>query len=58
MHEAKAQLYTAQYLLKATTLEPEKQPLLDKGSQTINNGVTAGSGVFCVVCAEDNKEQL
>jgi hypothetical protein len=34
-------------------MEPDKQPLLDNGYVTLNNGVTVGSGVFCGVLAED-----
>jgi hypothetical protein len=40
------------YLLKARTMKPEKQPLLGNGCVTFNNGVTVGSGVFCVVHAD------
>jgi hypothetical protein len=40
------------YLLKVRTVEPEKQPLLDNGCVTRNNGVTIGSSVFCAVRAE------
>jgi hypothetical protein len=40
------------YLLKARTVEPEKQPLLGNGCVTRNNEVTSGSGVFCAVRAE------
>jgi hypothetical protein len=40
------------YLLKARTVEVEKQPLLGNGGVTRNNGVTVGSGVFCAVHAE------
>jgi hypothetical protein len=39
-------------LLKARTVEPEKQPLIDNGCVTCNNGVTVGSGVFCAIRAE------
>jgi hypothetical protein len=34
------------YLLKARTVEPEKQLLLGNGCITRNSGVTIGSGVF------------
>jgi hypothetical protein len=44
--------YTVAYLLKARTMEPEKQPLLYNDFVTPNNGVTVGSGVFCVIRAE------
>jgi hypothetical protein len=40
------------YLLKARTVEPEKQPLLLNGSVTHNNGVTVGIGVFYAVRTE------
>jgi hypothetical protein len=40
------------YLLKARTVEPDKQTLIGNGSVTRNTGVTVGSGVFCVVGAE------
>jgi hypothetical protein len=40
------------YLLKARTVEPEKQPLLGNGGVTRNNGVIVGSGVFCAVRSE------
>jgi hypothetical protein len=39
------------YLLKARTVEPQKEPVLNNGCVMHNNGVTVGSGVFCVVCA-------
>jgi hypothetical protein len=39
------------YFLKVRTVEPEKQPLLDNGCVILNNEVTVGNGVFCVVCA-------
>jgi hypothetical protein len=44
--------HTVAYLLKATTVEPEKQPLLGNGYVTRNDGVTVGSGVLCAVRAE------
>jgi hypothetical protein len=37
------------YLLKARTVEPEKEILPGNGCVTLKNGVTIGSGVFCVV---------
>jgi hypothetical protein len=40
------------YLLKARTVEPEKQTLLGNGYVTRNNAVTVGSGVYCAVRAE------
>jgi hypothetical protein len=40
------------YLLRARTVKPDKQPLLDNGCITCNNAVTPGSGVFCAVLAE------
>jgi hypothetical protein len=40
------------YLLKARTVEPEKQPLLGNGYVTRNNGLTVGSGVSCADSAE------
>jgi hypothetical protein len=40
------------YLLKARTVEPEKQPLPGNGCVTRNSGVTVWSGVFCAVHAE------
>jgi hypothetical protein len=43
---------TVAYLLKARTVEPEKQQLLGNGRVTRNNGVTVGSGVLCAVCAD------
>jgi hypothetical protein len=46
------------YLLKGRTVEPEKQPLLDNGCVTRNNGVTVGRDVFCALCAEANEDQL
>jgi hypothetical protein len=45
-------LYNVAYLLKATTVEPDKQPLLGNGCVTRNNGITVGSGVFCAARAE------
>jgi hypothetical protein len=39
-------------MLKARTVEPEKQPSLGIGCVTRNNGITVGSGVFCAVRAE------
>jgi hypothetical protein len=41
------------YLLKARTVEPEKQPLLDNGCVTCNNGVSVGCSVLFAVHAED-----
>jgi hypothetical protein len=38
-------------LLKARTVEPEKQSLLDNGCVILNNEVTVEHGVFCVVRA-------
>jgi hypothetical protein len=46
------QMNTVAYLLKARTVEPEKQPMLGNGCVTHNNGVTVGSGVFCAVRTE------
>jgi hypothetical protein len=40
------------YLLKARTVEPEKQPLLGNGCVTHNNGVTAGSSFLCGPCRD------
>jgi hypothetical protein len=40
------------YLLRARTVEAEKQPLLGKKCVTLNNGVTVESGVSCAVSAE------
>jgi hypothetical protein len=40
------------YLLRATTVKPENQPLLNNGCITRNNAVTLGSGVSCDVFAE------
>jgi hypothetical protein len=45
------------YLLKARTVDPEKQPLLGNDCVTGNNGVAAGSGVFCAVRAEAIQRQ-
>jgi hypothetical protein len=46
------------YLLKARTVELEKQPLLGNGCVTHNSGVTVGSGVLWAVpvkaCNEDH----
>jgi hypothetical protein len=42
--------YIVAYLLKARTVEQEKQPLLGNGSVACNNGVTVGSGVLCGPC--------
>jgi hypothetical protein len=39
------------YLLKARTVEPEKQLLLGNSCVTCNNEITVGSGVFCAVHA-------
>jgi hypothetical protein len=39
------------YLLKARSVEPEKQPLLGNGCVTHNSRVTFGSYVFCAVPA-------
>jgi hypothetical protein len=44
--------YKVAYLLKARTVETEKQPLLGKGYVTHNNGVTVPNGEFCAVRAE------
>jgi hypothetical protein len=41
-----------EYMLKARTVEPEKQPFLSNSCVTHKNGVTVGSSVFCLVCAE------
>jgi hypothetical protein len=43
---------TVAYFLKARNVELEKRPLLGNSCVTRNNGVTVGSGVFCVVRAE------
>jgi hypothetical protein len=40
------------YVFKERTVEPWKQPLLDNGCVTCNNGLTAGCGVFCVIHAK------
>jgi hypothetical protein len=48
----KSLLYIMVYLLKARTVEPEKQPLLGNDCVTRSNGVTVESGVFCAVRAE------
>jgi hypothetical protein len=40
------------YLLKARTVEPEKQPLLGNGCITRSSGVTIGNGVFYAVHAD------
>jgi hypothetical protein len=40
------------FVLKARTVDPEKQPLLGNGCVTLNNGVTVRCGVFCAVHAE------
>jgi hypothetical protein len=40
------------YMLKAKTVETEKQPLLGNCCLTCNNGVTVGNDVFCAVRAE------
>jgi hypothetical protein len=40
------------YLPKAVTVEPEKHPFLGNGCVKTNNGVTVGSGVFCVIRVE------
>jgi hypothetical protein len=40
------------YLLEERTTEPKKQPLLDNGCVTPNNGVTFGNAIFCAVRAE------
>jgi hypothetical protein len=39
------------YLLRARTVEPEKQLMLGNGCVTCKNGVTVGSGVFYAVNA-------
>jgi hypothetical protein len=44
--------YIVTYLLKARTVEPGKQPLLDNSCVTRNNGVIVGKAVFCVVNAK------
>jgi hypothetical protein len=49
----KSLLYIVAYLLKARTVEPEKEPLLGSSCATRNNEVTVESGVFCAVHAED-----
>jgi hypothetical protein len=49
---ASVNIYVVAYLLKARTVEPEKQPLLGNCCVTRNNRVNIGSGVFCAVCAE------
>jgi hypothetical protein len=41
------------YLLKAGTVELEKQPLLGNDSVIHNNEVTVGSVVFCAVRIEE-----
>jgi hypothetical protein len=41
------------YLVKGRILKPQKQPLLGNACVTRNNGVTVGSGVFCVVQTGD-----
>jgi hypothetical protein len=38
-------------MLKARTVEPEKETVIGNGYVTCNNVVTVGSGVFCVVHA-------
>jgi hypothetical protein len=43
---------TVTYLVKARTVKLQKQPLIDNGYVTRNNGVTVESGVFCAVRAE------
>jgi hypothetical protein len=43
------QVHNVAYLLKARTVESEKQPLLGNGFVT-HNGVTVGRAVFCAVC--------
>jgi hypothetical protein len=43
---------TVAFLLKAKTVDPEKQPLTGNDCVTCNNGVIVGSSVFCAVCAE------
>jgi hypothetical protein len=43
---------TVAYVVKARTVEPQKQPLIDNGCVTRNNGVTVGSDVFCAVRVE------
>jgi hypothetical protein len=44
--------YIVVYLLKARSVEPEKQILLGNGSVTRKNGVSVGIGVFCAVRAD------
>jgi hypothetical protein len=44
--------YIVAYLLKARTVEPEKQLFLGNGCVTRRDGVAVGSGVFCAVRAE------
>jgi hypothetical protein len=44
--------YIVAYLLKARTVEPEKQPLLGNGCVTRNNGVIVGKAAFCVLHAK------
>jgi hypothetical protein len=41
-----------EYLLKARTGEPEKEPFLGNDCVTRSNGVTVSNGVFCAVRAE------
>jgi hypothetical protein len=45
------------YLLKARTVEPDKQPLLGNGCATRNNGVTVGSGIFSAVGTKAIKQE-
>jgi hypothetical protein len=40
------------YLLRARTVEPGKQPLLDNDCVTCNNGVTVGKCIFYAVHVE------
>jgi hypothetical protein len=40
------------YLIKARTVEPEKELSLGNGCVIQNNGVTVGSYIFFTVCAE------
>jgi hypothetical protein len=48
----RSDIHIAAYLLKARTVEQQKQPLLGNGCVTRNNGITVGSGVYCAVRAE------
>jgi hypothetical protein len=44
--------YIVAYLLKARTVEPEKQPLLCNSCVTRNSELNVGSGFFCAVRAD------